>query len=460
MIALTAAALARIVGGIVEGDDQTLLSGADVDSRLVRSGELFVAVPGEHLDGHDFVDQALNTAAAALVLRTAELGPPPAGKALIRVDDPLTAYHRLAGHQRLRNIDRVIAVTGSLGKTTTKDFLAHLLRSHFQTGVSQGNRNSTLGLPSELLRQPAGLQVFVAEAGMSRAGELDALGRILEPDLLLYTRLAPAHTEFFAGMDEVVAAKAELLRHLRRQGTLVVNAGDPYQAPFAAASSAEVITYGGSDSQARLLGLEDRGLLGTCFRLVIRDQQAFVEFALPGTHQAENLLAAAAAAAALGISVEAIAAAAAGLRAAPHRGRLLHLPGRIALLDDSYNSSPVAVARLLELLAVVGGRRIAVLGEMYELGSLTAGAHSEAGVKAAAACDRLLAVGSEPARVLAAAARQAGMSAATVHHAEDVYTATKVLQDLLATGDTVLVKGSRGVGLDRMVAAMSAEGVN
>ncbi len=451
---MTAAELARTVGGDVVGDAGALITGAEVDSRRVRPGDLFVALPGERCDGHQFVEAALAVGAAALVRSGTEQAPPP-GRALIRVGDPLRAYWQLARSERERRGWTVAAVTGSVGKTTVKDFLAHLVGRQRPTGASTGNRNSTLGLPAELLSQPGEVEVFIAEAGTSRFGELDRLGEILRPiAVLLYTRIAPVHTEFFGGLDGIARAKGELLPYLDPAGTLVVNAADPRQAAYAEATGARVLRYG-DGGDARIEGLDDCGLLGSSFDLVLPGGRSRVELRVAGRHQAENLLAAATAAAALGLSAEQIADAARDLQAAPHRGRVYRLDGGVVLVDDSYNASPVAVARMLELLAAAAGRRIAVLGEMFELGELSDDAHRAAGAQAATCCDLLLAVGGAAARRLADAARAAGLG--VVELAGDADEAARVLGSRLRPGDVVLVKGSRGVGLDRTVAALLGE---
>ena len=452
---MTADQVGRTVGGTVEGLGGVVVTGAEVDSRLVRDGDLFVALAGERADGHDYVASALERATAALVRTETGLGDLPPDRALIRVPDPLTAYWELARSERQERDWTVVAVTGSVGKTTVKDFLAHLLSNHHPTGATSGNRNSTLGLPAQLLSQPDSVEVFVAEAGMSRPGELDTLGRILQPiGVLLYTRIAPVHTEFFADLTGIIEAKAELVPYLEGSGTLVVNADDRHQDGYPIATSARVLRYG-KEGDARIEDLEDLGLLGTRFEIVLPDGRASVALDLPGRHQAENLLAAAAAGSALGLTAEQIAGAASDLEAAPHRGRLHRLGGGAVLVDDSYNASPVAVATMLELLASVPNRRVAVLGEMYELGELTVQAHREVGEQAARSCDLLVAVGGEPAGVLAEAARRAELE--SVHLVAGADDAAVLLKKHLEPGDVVLVKGSRGVGLDRTVAALIEE---
>jgi len=454
-VRLTVDEVARIVGGAVEGTGEVVITGAEVDSRLLQRGDLFVAMAGERTDGHQFVGAALTTAAAALVRAGVQLPAAPPDRALIRVTDPLQAYWDLARVERKRSGWKMVAVTGSVGKTTVKNFLAHLMAAHHPTGSTSGNRNSTLGLPAQLLSQRDPVEVYVAETGMSRPGELDVLGRILQPiGVLLYTRIAPAHTEFFDDLEAIVSAKAELLPYLPDSGTLVVNADDRHQDGYPEATSARVLRYG-SGGEARIEDLDDRGLLGSRFDLVLPTGRARVNLELPGLHQSENLLAAAAAGSALGLTADEIAATSSGLKAAPHRGRLYRLADEILLVDDSYNASPLAMARMLELLASVPGRRVAVLGEMYELGELTGEAHRAAGERAARSCDLLLAVGSESARLLADTARAAGLESVEV--VEDADDAVEMLRKRLEPRDVVLVKGSRGVALDRTVAALVGE---
>ncbi len=454
---MTAGGIARVVGGELQGNAAVRILGAEVDSRRLEGGDLFVALPGARRDGHEFVSAALETAAAALVCRDADVALPPTDRALVRVDDPLAAYHELARRERRERGWQVATVTGSVGKTTTKDFLAALLASDHRIGASGGNRNNTLGLPAEILSQDPDVDVFVAEAGMSTPGELSILGEILRPQMLLYTRIAPVHTEFFPDLAGVVRAKAELLPWLDSGGTLVVNADDPNQDGYPDQTGARVLRYGTDASEARIEDLQDRGLLGTRFRLVLPDGEAAVELAMPGRHQAENLLAAAAAASAFGVRAEQVAEIAPGLQAPEHRGRVFFLADEISLVDDSYNASPVAMRRLLELLARASGRRVAVLGEMYELGELSLQAHRDVGEEAAGSCDVLVAVGGGDAAIMATAALEAGLSEEVVHIVECADEATELLRRELRPRDVVLVKGSRGVGLDRTVAALTGK---
>lgn len=449
---MTAGDAARLVGARVEGNEDAMLTGAEVDSRRIEPGDLFVALPGERADGHDFVEQALEVASAALVRRDAALADPPAGRALLRVENPAVAYEALAAHDRRRRDWKVVALTGSVGKTTTKELLARLVGACHRTGASEGNRNSTLGLPAQILSQPEDVKLFVAEMGMNHPGELGHLAALVEPDVLLYTRIAPVHMEFFSDLAAVAEAKAEALAHVRPGGVLVLNADDPWQGVFASRrADLRLVRYGAAGDEVRLLSLESRGLEGS--RLVVQAGSATVEidFRLAGRHQAENLLAAIAAAWAVGVALSVAAEVGPSLEAAPRRGRVYRLTNGVTLVDDSYNASPSAVAAMLKLLKESHGRRVAVLGEMLEMGETAMEVHREAGVHAASAADLLVAVGAAPAAALADAARDGGMKAGTVHLVDDADAALELIRELLEPGDVVLVKASRGIGLDRVV---------
>lgn len=447
---MTAHGVAEAVGGRVAGAGDILLTGAEVDSRRVQPGHLFVALPGAHQDGHEFVGEALQVADGALVCDDAAVPRVPPGKAYVRVPQPLNAYHLLASLERRTRRWSVIGLTGSVGKTTTKEILRVLLGSRFSVGASEGNRNSTLGLPAQLLSQPPSVDLFVAELGMSRAGELDLLGHITRPDIILYTRIAPVHTEFFDDFSALVTAKAELLPHLAEGGTLILNADDRHQSRFGEMTTESVVLYGRSGA-VTARKVESLGLAGS--RLVLEGAGAPITIELPlaGPHQVENFVAAAAAASCLGVSAENIATAAADLQAPARRGMVHRLVGGVTIVDDSYNASPVAVDSMLHLLAATPGRRVAVLGEMLELGKLAGTAHVEIGRHAAERADILVTVGHESAAIMAEAARNAGLSTASARHVGHVDDAIALVGRLLKPGDVVLVKGSRGVALDRLV---------
>jgi UDP-N-acetylmuramoyl-tripeptide--D-alanyl-D-alanine ligase len=343
-------------------------------------------------------------------------------------------------------------VTGSIGKTTTKEFLAALLATTFAVGATAGSRNSQAGFPAELCSQPDGIAWMVAELGMSHAGELDRLGAIAQPDALLYTVVAPVHLEFFTGVDAIAEAKAELIAHLHHDGVLVLNAMGARVAAFAARFSGRVLRYGTANaSDLSITDYCSRGLLGASFTLTGTLGTTPLSWSIAGRHQADNLLAAATLALALGVPSRAIAPAAAQLRPAHRRGEIHRLDDGVTVVDDSYNSSPQAAARLLALLAETSGRRIAVLGEMLELGATSRALHREVGAIAACSADVVIAVGTEPAAELAR-----GAVGAVQHVVPDADAALKLVRKLVRAGDVILVKGSRAIGLDRVVDGLCA----
>lgn len=443
------AELAKLLEARLEGEGGRRVTGLAIDSRAVRPGDLFVALPGERVDGHDFVPQAVSAGAAvALVSRTVAAQAPQ-----LVVPDTLVALQRLARDERAGAAYRLAAITGSIGKTTTKEFLVALLATTYPVGFTSGSRNSQAGFPAELCNRPEGIAWMVAELGMNHAGELDRLGAIAEPDALLYTLVAPVHLEFFADVDSIAEAKAELIPHLRRDGLLVLNAADPRVAGFAARFGGNVLRYGvPGESDLWLEEYSENGLLGSAFRLAGPLGTLEVAWSLPGHHQAENLLAAATLALAVGVDPAAIGPCAARLHAAPRRGEVHVLPAMgITVVDDSYNSSPQAAAAALGLLAGTPGRRVVVLGEMLELGPASPALHRGVGQAAATAANVVVAVGGERAAELARAA-----DGIETHHVATASEALDLLRRLLRPGDVVLVKGSRGIGLELVVDGLRA----
>lgn len=431
------------------GADRIEVTGVAFDSREVHPNDLFVAVPGEKTDGHLFVgDAASRGAVAALVARPVDSPVPQ-----LLVPDTVRALQVLAGKLRAEAGLKVAAVTGSVGKTTTKGILAALLARRFRVAQTRGSRNSQVGLPAEICNLQHEVEWFVAEAGMSRAGELTRLGPVLEPQALLYTRIAPVHLEFFPSLAAIAEAKAELIPFLDRDGVLVLNAADPLQKGFAQRFSGKTLTYGlPGSSDVWVEDVASQGLFGSHLVLATKNARLPVRLPLAGVHQVENFVAAACTAIALGVEPEEVAGAAEELCPQPHRGEVHRLPCGAVLVDDSYNASPVAVARMLELLAQTPGRHLAVLGEMLELGPEAPRFHREAGLQAASVCAQLVAVGGENARVLAEAFGPAGLWVATADEAEPL------VRRELREGDVVMVKGSRGIGLDRLVAALLSGG--
>jgi len=442
-------AAAAVSGQVVIGDPEVVIDGAAIDSRAVRGGEVFFAFPGAVVDGHRFVADALDRGAAAAMIQE-EVAAPPAG-ALIHVADTYRALHDLARFVRTRVPGKLVGITGSAGKTTTKELLAAILTSRFKVSWTPGNLNNLYGFPLSLLNVPDGTEWMVAEMGMSTPGELRQLSLLGRPDAAVFTVVRPVHLEFFGTVEAIAEAKSEILAGLSPEGFVVANADDPEVARIANRHGARIIWYGIDSSQVdvRARDLRQDGAVGSRFLLEAGGLSRDVRLPLHGLYNVENCLAAAACALALGVSLDEIAGAVATVRPASMRGVVHHAAGGFTLVDDSYNSNPDAVGKALESAGTLAGnRRVAVLGDMRELGPETPRFHREAGERAARlGFSPVVAVG-ELSRELAAGARAAGAESVWL---PDAAAAADWAAGELREGDVVLVKASRGVGLDRVV---------
>jgi UDP-N-acetylmuramoyl-tripeptide--D-alanyl-D-alanine ligase len=452
-VKLGSIAVAKMVNGSADGPS-TVFTGISIDSRSVAPGDLFVAIKGPNHDGHDFVPQALEKAAGALVSREM---PVPLGRTLIVVPDTLAALQQMARHLREARKLTVVAITGSVGKTTTKEITAGVLSKRFRTGRSKGNFNNTIGCPLEVVRLDETAEVAVLEMGMSTPGELRLLSELLTPDVAIVTAVAPVHLANFASLDDIMEAKGEILAGVASKGTYVANADDPRSLKIGTRHGGKVVTYGLSGADELYATATDihEGAGETSFTLRLGTERAHVELPLPGRHNVSNFLAAAAIGGVLGMHAAEVAAAAPSLAAARHRGEVRDLPDGGLLYDDTYNSSPAALAAAFEafLAAARARRKVAVVGEMLELGLESARFHREAGKKLAGKCDVLVAVRGDASNV-AEGAREGGMSADAVSFAPDTAAATELVKKLKRPGDALFVKGSRGVGLDKLVDAL------
>lgn len=440
-------------GRLVGGDPRASFRGASIDSRSVAPGELFFALPGSHADGHRFVGEALSRGAvAAVVSRSAQVA---AEGALVQVDDPMTALHDLTGALRAELPCRVVGITGSAGKTTTKELLADMLARRYRVARSPGNLNNLLGFPLAFLGIADDCEWMVAEMGMSTPGEMGRLSRLVRPDVAVYTNVREVHLEFFGTLRAIAAAKAELLEGLAVGGPVVANRDDP-EVRWIVRELVGRVTWYGIDGEAEIVAhdVRPRADGGSRFRLATPAGSVAVELGLLGRHNVENFLAAAAAATLLGVAPREIAAAAATSRPAAMRGVVRRRPDGATVVDDSYNANPAAVERALEGASLLPGRRRwAVLGDMLELGPEAPRMHREVGAQAARrGFDPVFGVG-ELSRHTVAGADDGGARAAWYATAAEV---APVAAAELVAGDVVLVKGSRGVGLERVVTAMLA----
>ncbi len=451
--------IAATAGQLEAGPGRRPLAGVSIDSRTLSPGELFVAVVGPRFDGHDFIgDAAQRGAVAALVSDTIVASPP--GLALIRVADTTQALAALASSVRRRVRAPVVAITGSTGKTTTKEMAAHLLESAGPVLRTQGNLNNRYGLPLMILRLRPEHRFAVLELGMSAPGELGRLSRIAEPDIAVITNVAAVHLEFFPSVDAIADAKAEILEGLRPGGTAVLNGDDPRVRRIGEQHKhkGEVVWFG-HDRSFAVSAERWRGTAeGMRFDLYI-DGVCLLDVDLPllGPHYLMNFLAAAAVAARLGVDPQHIVSAAALLKPVAHRGEVVRLEHQVTLVDDSYNSNPTAVEAAIASLGMAGGkRRVAFLGDMLELGSTARELHVETGRGVATRVDVLVGVGPLGYALLEGALEASG-HAQHLHHFADSAQAAQQAVDLVQPGDAVLVKGSRGVRMEAIVEALKAK---
>jgi UDP-N-acetylmuramoyl-tripeptide--D-alanyl-D-alanine ligase len=444
----TLSKLASILG--VEASGEALLSGVAVDSRRVRPGDLFVALRGVRVDGLAFARDAAAAGARAVLAQQVPENLPP-GYPVVRVPDPRRALLQFAGVMKKEAGFRLAAVGGSAGKTTTKEFAAAILSGRFAVEKTPGNQNSAVGFPMSIVNLTRWPEWMVGEMGMSAVGEISLLSRTFEPDVALLTLIAAEHLEFLGTLDNVAKANAEILEGLKPGGTFVLNADDARLAALAGTFRGRTLRFGrGASAEVAIEGIH-LGDAGSRFNLRAPEGQVEIALPLPGMHQASNFLAASALAIACGASVEDCAATAPNLKPAPHRGEIHRHPSGATLYDDAYNASPPSMRAALDLLYLMPGtRKIAVLGDMLELGSEDAWFHRETGGYAAARADEILCVGPR-ARAIAQGAQEEGFPADRVRTVESPEEAAALLATTLAPGDVVLFKASRGVGLERAV---------
>jgi UDP-N-acetylmuramoyl-tripeptide--D-alanyl-D-alanine ligase len=454
--------LAATGGHLLGPTTVTSFSTAAVDSRNVIPGCCFVALRGERVDGHRFVVEAVrNGASVAIVERSVDL-PADSQAALVQVADPLAALQELAAWWRTRVPVRVVGITGSTGKTIAKEIVADVLSRTRSTLRNEGNLNSESGLPMTLLRLEPWHEVAVLEMSMYTEGEIARLAEIAKPEVGVVLAVHPTHLERAGSLDAIARAKAELPAALPGHGLAVLNADDPRVAAMREVTPAEARTFGLSETaDVRATDVASLGLAGTEFMLHSPWGTRRLRSANPGRHLVSHALAAAAVAERMGVPLDEVEAALATGSHAPHRMTVLEAANGATVVDDTYNASPVSVGAALDFLAETpvapGRRRLAVLGDMLELGPDEERLHREIGARAAATVDGLVVVG-ERGRWIGEAARAAGLP--RVEAARDADEALAVVERALGprVGDVLLVKGSRGIELDRLVAAMGAVG--
>jgi UDP-N-acetylmuramoyl-tripeptide--D-alanyl-D-alanine ligase len=463
VIRLTAGEVAGAVGGALEGDPAAVVAGkVTVDSRAVAPGDLFVALPGERVDGHDFLGAAARAgAAAALVAR------PDAALPCVVVDDPVAGLGRLASavHARLTAGGlRTVGITGSSGKTSTKDLLGQVLAAAAPTVSPPGSYNNDIGLPLTVLDADEGTRFLVLEMGARGPGHIARLCAVARPQVGVVLNVGSAHIGEFGSADGVALAKGELVEALERDGTAVLNADDPRVLAMAGRTTARVVTTGrGAAADVRATGvvLDERACAR--FTLVTGAEAHPVTLRVVGEHQVANALSAAGAALALGLTPAQVAGA---LSAAEPRSRwrmeVTRRPDGVTVVNDAYNANPESMrAALAALTGLPGRRRIAVLGGMAELGPGSPAEHDRLGRDAAAAgIDLIVAVGADAVGIsdgAVAAGRRAGEESV---HVPDRTAARELLDGLLRPDDVVLVKASRSYGLEVLAADLLRDGAD
>ena len=444
-------------GSLLRGEAGTQFSGVSIDSRAVAPGQLFVAIAGPNHDGHDFLGAAVAAGAAGLlVAHHREL--PPVDLPVVAVDDTTRGLGSLASGHRSRFDGPVVAITGSNGKTTVKEMCAAILEAGAPTLRNHGNLNNQFGLPLTLLAREPNHRRIVVELGMNHRGEIAALAAISKPRVGAVTNIGTAHIEYLGSREAIASEKGDLLAALSADGAAVVNTEDEFAAELANRTRARVARFGRSDSADVYPADVSHDTEGFRFRLVTPAGETPVRVAGLGETTLCNALCAAAAASAAGASLDEVSA---GLDAyRPVTGRLERrdLPDGVVVIDDSYNANPQSMEVALRILARSGsGRRVAVLGDMGELGDRAEKAHREAGrLSAQLGIDFLVAVGSH-APLVAAGARQAGLAAACIQQFLASDEAGPPVRALLKPGDWVLVKGSRAMRMERVARYLEAE---
>ena len=449
---------AAMHGRLVAGEDDRYVTGFSIDSRTLATGDLFFAIVARR-DGHDFAAAAAKRRAAGLVVsRPVALGDDN-DAFVIEVADTTQALQDLARFVRRESGATVVAITGSVGKTTTKDTIAELIGSRFKVVKNAGNLNNHLGLPLSLLELRHGADVAVMELGMNHAGEIRILVDVATPEVRVWTNVGEAHIGHFGSADAIADAKAEIMEGASADTLLVANADDARVMARVPSFAGRTVTFGTSaGADVRAVDVEELGLEGSRAVLATPQGRRDVKVPLLGRGHLMNVVCAAAVALELGVDLDTIVSRAAGLTPSSRRGAVLRLSKGVTVIDDSYNSSPSALKRSLEVLARSwAARRIAVVGEMLELGELAESLHRECGRAAASSkLTRLVTIGGEPARALGEAAIDAGLPRAAVTHFDNSTDAAAAIAEQLTSGDVVLVKGSRGIRTDLVVERLRA----
>ncbi len=448
----------KMNGKIEQGDPSSEFSDFSIDSRDIKKGSLFFALQGQR-DGHDYITDAVKNGARGAVI-SRDLSFMPNNTAYIKVDHTLKALQRLAHRVLMEHKVKVIGITGSTGKTTTKEFTAELLKKKYNTLKSQGNFNNHIGLPLSLLRLNKDHEAAVLEYGMSHKGEILTLTRIARPDIAVICNVYPVHMEFFENIHQIADAKKEILDSMNPEGTAVLNGDQPLVLSMMKSLRKKPVLFGLTDRcDMKACNIHVHSLEKMSFDLFCmgRKVRTFIPFSNRG--YLYNFLAAAGTASVMSVPFDHIIKTGQKLKPITNRGEILYLDDNIKVINDSYNSNPAALEESLKSLSIQkGGRKIAVLGDMLELGERQKDFHKAAGKTAAQnRIDLLITVG-PLAKYMVEGALDSGMALHNIHSFNDSEEAAREIRSLLKENDIVLIKGSRGVKIEKIVNVLKKGG--
>jgi len=457
MIHFSAEELAKATAGkLVGNSDKVVITGISTDSRTIKPGDLFIPLVGENFDGHDFIEAAFdNGAAASLTQRETDYFP---GKTVILVENTLTALHNLASWYRSGFSIPFVGITGSVGKTSTKEMVASALSERYNVLKNEGNYNNEVGVPLTIFKLEPEHEAAVIEMGMSAAGEIRALTNIVKPSVGIITNIGISHIEKLGSRQNILKAKLELLEGLKPDGLLILNGDDVMLSGAKDLLSCRTVSYGieeGADYQA--YNIRSKGEYGIDFNMLVGGEEHLIQLPVPGVHNVYNALAAIAAGLELGVGMDDLKK---GIsRFSPGKMRLNIIKAKgLTVINDAYNASPQSMKAALDVLGEMNAsRRIAVLGDMLELGDWSARAHNETGAQAAKkSLDYIITVGKEASNI-ASGAVNAGFDPNRATEFSSNSEAIDYLRKLVQYGDAILVKGSRGMKMEEIVHALTEE---
>ncbi len=445
--------IAALIGGtLLCGDPNTLINGVCTDTRNVEYGTLFIPLSGERFDAHDFICDALDLGCAATLTSKKDICPK---KPAVYVPNTLTALGKLASVYRQSFELPLVGITGSVGKTTAKEMTAAVLSSSRSVLKTQGNFNNEIGLPLTLLRLEDHHEAAVIEMGMSGFGEIDRLAKIASPDLVIMTNIGLSHIENLGTQENIYKAKTEFLPHLRPGGTVIINGDDPILAAHRIDFPSNTYVVGTNEN----FDLYAKDIIATAdgvsFTAIHKEKEQPMKLSFPGAHNVINALLACAAGLILGISLEQASAALADYMPGDRRMEFIKANG-LTIINDCYNAAPASMEAALKVLSAQNGRKIAILGDIKELGAYAHEAHKTIGAQAASlSIDALFTLG-ENAQLIAEGAKDGGMTKEHIFSFLNIDELNQALSKFVTSGDVILIKASRAMRLERVTAFLTA----